>query len=59
MGRILRRILSGRLYLVTHRTFQARYFFIPSKELNQLVLGALAYAAEKYGLRFCYTTYLT
>lgn len=57
MSNLPRRILPDRLYSITRRTFQTRYFFIPSQRLNDLVVGALAYAAEKYSLRFCYTNF--
>ena len=59
MSKLPRRILPDRLYEITHKTFQARYFFIPSRRLNELILGALAYSTEKYGLRFCYTAWRT
>ena len=54
-----RRILPGRLYELTVKTFQDRYFFVPSERLNAVVLGALAYAANKYGLRICYTVWMS
>lgn len=57
MPRPIRWIRKDRLYLITQRTFQARYFFIPGKELNALVVGCIAYAAEKFGVRFCFTTF--
>ncbi len=57
MPRPIRWIRRDRLYLITQRTFQARYFFIPGKELNALVIGCLAYAAERFGVRLCFTTF--
>ena len=36
-----------------------RRFFVPSKRLNLLVVGVLAYAQIKYGLRICYATFLS
>ena len=59
MAHLPRRILPGGLYEFMHSTYQRRYFFIPSKELNDIIVGALAYAAELYGLRFCYTVWLS
>ena len=57
MPRPPRWIRRNRLYFITQRTFQARYFFIPGKELNAVIVGCLAYAAAKYGISLCFTTW--
>lgn len=57
MPRPPRWIRRDRLYLITQRTFQARYFFIPGKELNAAIGGCLAYAAARYGISLCFTTF--
>lgn len=59
MARRPRRIREGKLYEVTLRTFQGRFFFVPSKRLNLLLIGVLAYAQVKYGLRVCYAAFLS
>ncbi len=40
-------ITPGQVYDVTMKTFQARYFFIPSHRLNDIVTGVFAYAKVK------------
>ena len=59
MGRQLRRYRHGALYEATLKTFQARFFFVPSKWLNLLLVGVLAYAQEKYDLGICYIVAMT
>ncbi len=59
MARRPRCILPGHLYEVTLATFQSRYFFIPSKLLNALIIGVLAYSQLKYGLRICFVVFLS
>ena len=59
MARKPRCILPNRLYEVTLTTFQSRYFFIPSKLLNALMIGVLAYCQLKYGLRICFAVFLS
>lgn len=59
MPRKPRRILPNRLYEFSLTTFQGRYFFIPSDRLNELVLGALTYAAHKYELAVCFVVFLS
>ncbi len=54
-----RRILPDGLYEITTRTFQGRYFFVPSKTLNQLIAGAMAYAQAKYDLTICATVWMS
>ena len=44
---------------MTIKTFQGRYFFIPSKRLNELIIGVLAYAQKKYGMRICYVVFMS
>jgi len=48
-----------KLYEVTLNTVQDRFFFIPSPLLNLLIIGVLAYAQAKTGLRICYATFLS
>jgi len=48
-----------KLYEVTLNTVQDRFFFIPSKLLNLLIIGVLAYSQAKTGLRVCYATFLS
>ena len=48
-----------KLYEVTLNTVQDRYFFIPSKLLNLIIAGVLAYAQRRTGLRLCYVVFLT
>ncbi len=59
MTRKLRRYRCNKLYEVTHKTAQALYFFVPGPRLNAIVVGAMAYAAEKYDIQFCWTTWMT
>ena len=59
MARKPRCILPGHLYEVTLATFQSRYFFIPSKLLNALIIGILAYSQLKYGMRICFVVFLS
>ena len=59
MARRPRRIRRGKLYEVTLKTFQARYFFVPSRWLNLLLVGVLAYCQQRFGLRFCSVTFLS
>ena len=58
MPRKPRCICPEHLYEVTLATFQSRYFFIPSKLLNLLIIGVLAYSQRKYGLRICFVVFL-
>ncbi len=41
------------------KCFQARYFLVPRERLNKLIIGALAYAQQKYGMKICYPVCLT
>ncbi len=59
MARKPRCIQPDHLYEVTLATFQSRYFFIPSKLLNLLIIGVLAYSQREYGLRLCFTVFLS
>ncbi len=59
MARRPRCILPDHLYEVTLATFQSRYFFIPSKLLNALIVGILGYSQLKYGLRICFAVFLS
>ena len=59
MPRPPRRYLPDRLYEATLKTFQARYFFVPSRLLNQLLIGVLAYVQGQLGLRICYVVALS
>ena len=59
MGYQPRRIVPNGLYEITTRTFQARYFFVPSKNLNRLIAGAIAYAQSKYGVTLCGTCWMS
>lgn len=47
VARNIRFIVPGRIYEVTLKTFQARYFFVPSKQLNEIVTGVFAYARQR------------
>ncbi len=47
------------MYEVTLKTFQSRFFFIPSKRLNELLIGVLAYAQAKFGLGLCFVVFMT
>lgn len=51
MARKLRFIPPGSLVEVTCRTLQGRYLLRPSRDLNELVLGLLARAAEMYEVK--------
>ena len=59
MARRPRRILPGRLYEMTQKTFQDRYLLLPDKQLNRLLVGVLARAQQHYGMKFCYVTLLS
>ncbi|MFP4600787.1 MAG: hypothetical protein ACLFVJ_21205, partial [Persicimonas sp.] len=48
MGYKIRQHDPEGIYLVGNRTLQARFFFTPSKEVNAIILGLLAYYADKY-----------
>ena len=59
MPRKPRFIIPGHLHEVTLSTFQGRYFFIPSERLNELVIGAIAYARDTYDIDFCCGSFLS
>jgi len=44
---------GGALVEVTNRTVQARFLLVPSRELNEIVLGALGRAQRLYKVRIC------
>ena len=48
MGRSLRNQKKDRLYFVTTRCFQQRYFMVPSPKVNRLILGWLGRALERF-----------
>src|SRR5947199_1502433 len=55
MSRRLRFIPDeGALVEVTCRALHSRLLFRPSSEVNQIVLGALARAKRRYGVRVCF-----
>lgn len=47
MGRKKRKISPDAVYLVTNRTIDAKFFFLPTEEINRILLAALAYAQNK------------
>lgn len=53
MPRPLRHCIPGHLHEATLKCFQARYFLVPEDRLNKLIIGALAYAQEKYAMKVC------
>ena len=59
MARRPRCIQPDHLYEVTLATFQSRYFFVPSRLLNLLIVGVLAYSQAEYGLRICFAVFLS
>ena len=59
MARRPRRILPGRLYEVTQKTFQDRYLFLPDKTLNRLLVGVVGRAQRHYSMKTCYLTLLS
>ena len=48
-----------KLYDILLNTVQDRFFFIPSRLLNLLIIGVLAYAQRKTSLRICYVAFLS
>ena len=52
MGRRLRYVASpGSLFEITCRVIQGRMLLRPSRVLNEMIVGTLAVAAERYGVR--------
>src|ERR1700712_4924120 len=55
MSRRLRFIPEGgALVEVTCRALHSRFLFCPSPMMNQIVIGALARAKRRYGVRVCF-----
>ena len=54
-----RLIVPGHLHEITIRAFQGRFFFVPSKRSNALIVGAMAYAQEKTRLAVCFDTWMS
>ncbi len=59
MGRKLRYLPAEALVEVTCRTLQRRFLLRPSPELNEIVIGALARAQRRYGMRICAFVFLS
>ena len=55
MSRRIRFIPEGAaLVEVTCRALHSRLLFRPSPELNQIIIGTLARAKRRYGVRVCF-----
>ncbi len=50
---------TGELQTISIRTLQARYLLRPSKRVNQLILGAVAHAQRRTGMRIIAATFLS
>jgi REP element-mobilizing transposase RayT len=50
MGRPIRRQKKKAIYFITNRTLHQKYFFRPSEEVNEIILGLLAKMADRYGI---------
>ena len=59
MPRKLRYLPSESLVEVTCRTLQRRFLLRPSKQLNEMAVGTLARAQERYGMKVCAFVYLS
>ncbi len=59
MGYRLRHLAGPRLVEVTARAVQRRFLLRPSPKVNAIILGALARAQRKYGMKVCYCVYLS
>jgi len=59
MPRKLRYLPAEALVEVTCRTIQRRFLLRPSPKLNEIIVGALARAQERYGMRVCAFVYLS
>jgi REP element-mobilizing transposase RayT len=59
MARSLRFVPPGALVEVTTRTVQARFLLRPGRDLNEIVLGILARAAERYDVKICAFIFLS
>ncbi len=59
MGYKLRHLPGPRLVEVTTRAVQRRFLLRPSRKVNDIVVGALARAQRKYGMKVCYCVYLS
>ncbi len=59
MARDLRFIPPDSLVEVTSRTVQGRYLLRPSRELNEIILGVLARAAQFYEVEVCAFVFLS
>jgi REP element-mobilizing transposase RayT len=55
MGRKLREEGPDTVHFITNRCFQRRFFFRPGPKVNAIILGCLAWAAQRHDVRvFCY-----
>ena len=59
MARSLRYIPPYSLVEVTTRTVQARFLLRPSRDLNEIILGILARAAQRYDVEVCAFIFLS
>ncbi len=59
MGYRLRHLPGPRLVEVTARAVQRRFLLRPSAKVNAIIIGALARAQRKYGMKVCYCVYLS
>jgi REP element-mobilizing transposase RayT len=50
MGHPLRCQKKTRIYSITNRTLHQKYFFLPSEEVNAIILGLLAKMADRYDI---------
>ncbi|MDX1500913.1 MAG: transposase [Thermoanaerobaculia bacterium] len=59
MARSLRYIPPRSLVEVTTRTVQARFLLRPSRDLNEIVLGIVGRAAQRYDVKVCAFVFLS
>jgi REP element-mobilizing transposase RayT len=59
MGRPLRWIPAYSLVEVTSRTIHGRFLLRPGRDLNEIVVGVLARAAQRYDVKVCAFIYLS
>lgn len=59
MGYKLRHLPGPELVEITSRAIQRRFLLRPSPLVNAIIIGALARAQRRYGMKVCYCVYLS
>ena len=59
MGRPLRVQTENSIYFVSNRCFQRRFFFLPEKQVRQIILNCLAYAAHVHEVEIFFFVFMS